>query len=74
MKLNYSYYRKALNKQTNKQTKTTKVRLGGGGGGKQGRRAPDTVFVKYHPPLSLTDVNQTTELPWIQRGFSSSGV
>ena len=45
---------------------------GGGGGGEQGRRAPDTVFVKYHPSLSLTDVNQTTELPWIQCGFSSS--
>ena len=49
---------------------------GGGGGGEQGRKGPDTVFklLKYHPSLSLTNVSQTTELPWIQLGFSSSGV
>ena len=47
-----------------------------GGGGAQGRRGPDTVFklLKYHRSLSLTNVSQTTELPWIQLGFSSSGV
>ena len=46
---------------------------GGGGGEQQGRRAPD-YLLKYHPSLPVTNVSHTTELPWIQLGFSSSGV
>ena len=39
----------------------------------QGRRAHDTVFVEVSP-IFITNKCQTTELPWIQLGFSSSGV
>ena len=50
------------------------LRGGGGGGGQRVGGLLILYLLKYHPSLSLTNVNQTTELPWIQLGFSSSGV
>ena len=44
-------------------------------GGVQQGRTPNQVLYLFveASPILLTTVNQTTELPWIQLGFSSRG-